>query len=117
MKSIISFEIEFSIKQDLLNLEDHDTCLLSHQKESRLIWKKERKEKKRKSIILVDFLKPYQIHLANPLELTQSSLAVVRSCNAAHPRREPRGGILETGPSPKQGLEIFLTIPVDRPAR
>lgn len=46
MKSIISFEIEFSIKQDLLNLEDHDTCLLSDQKEFRLIWKKERKEKK-----------------------------------------------------------------------
>lgn len=47
MKSIISFEIEFSIKQDLLNLEDHDTCLLSDQKESRLIWKKEKKKRGR----------------------------------------------------------------------
>lgn len=44
MKSIISFEIEFSIKQDL---EDHDTCLLSDQKESRLIWKKEKKKRGR----------------------------------------------------------------------
>lgn len=73
MKGITSFEIQFQIKQDQ-DISKITIPVFSSKKISSDLEKKKRRGRTSWKGIIFVVLKPYQIHLANPLELTQSRL-------------------------------------------